>query len=133
MMGIGNMQFPIEVETVVVIMVGRSWREALELLALSWLGSECGLIVFFTPLLLIEVVMLGDNSFSYPSASSLVLEDLSLEENIDSGLQYPKNQSRALVATALSDDVTTARVHVLLPVQKVLGPALDQFFDDELL
>ncbi|GLJ32763.1 hypothetical protein SUGI_0659800 [Cryptomeria japonica] len=34
--------------------MGLSWREALELLALVWLGFECGLIVLFTPLLLIE-------------------------------------------------------------------------------
>ncbi|GLJ25977.1 hypothetical protein SUGI_0498180 [Cryptomeria japonica] len=61
------------------VFVSRSWREALELLALAWLGSECGLIIFFTPFLLIEVVMLGDNGFSNPVASSSNLEDLSLE------------------------------------------------------
>ncbi|GLJ22786.1 hypothetical protein SUGI_0429320, partial [Cryptomeria japonica] len=79
MMSIGNMQFPNEVEIVVVILVGRSWREALELLALVWLGFECGLIVLFTPLLLIEVVMLAVIIFSDLGASSSILQDLSLD------------------------------------------------------
>ncbi|GLJ24823.1 hypothetical protein SUGI_0474830 [Cryptomeria japonica] len=49
MMGFGNTQFPIEVERVVVILFGRSWRKTLELQTPVWFGSECGIIVFFTP------------------------------------------------------------------------------------
>ncbi|GLJ27169.1 hypothetical protein SUGI_0532610 [Cryptomeria japonica] len=71
--------FPTDVEMVVVILVWRSWREALELMALVWLGFECGLFVLFAPFLLIKVVMLGESVLSNPGASSSILEDHSLE------------------------------------------------------